>query len=272
MKFSNGGADSSVSAAHASGDAKIVPLDVDFSVGSINQISSINIDGGDKTEKVDRRFYEDDNFSKNIYDRVVSCSDDDDDDDSAEDYRDKNDEKLSFSSSEDSDERFSMNESKGNDDGRKIKDGYSEVQVLIPPNSQLPRPEAPPGVTMNESESESESGNVCVENETSWKYFLEKSTSLSSAITKRFYSFTDNNYNSTDSDDNSNGDLDKNLSLNKVSEFLSGVKLVVNSKSENEDDDHANTTGLRGRITFFSKSNCRDCTAVRSFFREKNLR
>ncbi|XP_074341320.1 uncharacterized protein LOC141678812 [Apium graveolens] len=262
MKFSNRGAASSVSAAHTSSDAKIVPLDDDFSVRSINQKSDSKFSGSDKTEKVYRRFYEEDNFSENIYDQVDSCSDDD----SAEDYRDKNDEKLSFSSSEDSDERFSTNENKGNEDGKKFKSCYGEVQVLIPPNSQLPRPEAPPGVTMNES------GNVCDENETSWKYFLEKSSSLSSAITKRFYSFTDNNFNSNDGDDNSDGDPDKNSSLNKVSEFLSGVKLVVNSKSNDEDDDHGKTTGLRGRITFFSKSNCRDCTAVRSFFREKNLR
>lgn len=271
MKFSNGGAATSVSVAHStSGDAKIVPLDNDLLVSSINECSINEINGGNITEKVDRRFYEEENFSKNIYDQLDSCSDDDN---SAENYRDKNDENLSFSSSEDSDERFSTNESKGNDEGKKIKGGYSEVQVLIPPNSQLPRPEAPPGVTMNEAADQSQSGNVCGENETSWKYFLEKSSSLSSAITKRFYSFTDNNYSSSDSDDNSDGDSDKNLSLNKVSEFLSGVKLVVNSKSEGEDDDdHAKTSGLRGRITFFSKSNCRDCTAVRSFLREKNLR
>lgn len=265
MKFSHGGADSSVSVAHTSGGAKIVPLDDNLLVSSINQISNIKINGGDKTEKVDRRFNEDDNFSENIYDQVDSCSDDDD---SADDFRDKNDEKLSFTSSEDSDERFSTNENNEHDAGKKFKGGYSEVQILIPPNSQLPRPEAPPGVTMNEPESES--GNVAGENETSWKYFLEKSSSLSSAITKRFYSFTDNNYNGSESDENS--DSDKNLNLNKVGEFLSGVKLVVNSKSNDEDDDHANTTGFRGRITFFSKSNCRDCTAVRSFFREKNLR
>ncbi|KAL2465658.1 glutaredoxin-related [Abeliophyllum distichum] len=28
---------------------------------------------------------------------------------------------------------------------------------------------------------------------------------------------------------------------------------------------------LKGRISFFSRSTCTDCTAVRSFFREKNL-
>ncbi|KAK1387206.1 DEP domain-containing protein [Heracleum sosnowskyi] len=266
LKFSNGGADSSVSAAHISGDAKIVPLDENLLVRSINQISNIKINGGEKTEKVDRRFFQDDIFSEKIYDHVDSCSEDDD-------FCEKIDEKLSFTSSEDSDERFSTNDSNGNDDGKKLKGGYGEVQIIIPPNSQLPRPEAPPGVTMNESESELEKGDVSGETETSWKYFLEKSSSLSSAITKRLYSYTDNNLNTSDSDrENSDGDLEKNLRLKKVSEFLSGVKLVVNSKSNDEDDDHDKTTGFRGRITFFSKSNCRDCTAVRSFFREKNLR
>lgn len=247
----------------ADSPAKIVPLDNDLLVSSINQISDIEINGGDKEKKIDRGFYEEDDFSRNIYDQVDSFSDD-----SVDEYREKNDEKLSFSSLEDLDERFLMNESNGNDDGKIIKGGYSEVQILIPPNSQLPRPEAPPGVTMNESES----GNVTGENDTSWKYFLDKSSSLSSAITKRLYSLTDNNYGSDSDHEISDGDLDKKLSLNKVTEFLSGVKLVVNSKSNDEDDDCAKTTGFRGRITFFSKSNCRDCTAVRSFFREKNLR
>ncbi|XP_020972043.1 uncharacterized protein LOC107627879 isoform X1 [Arachis ipaensis] len=45
---------------------------------------------------------------------------------------------------------------------------------------------------------------------------------------------------------------------------LSGVKVVVEQKQEEVNQ-------LKGRITFFSRSNCRDCTAVRKFFREKGL-
>ncbi|KAG8498759.1 hypothetical protein CXB51_005157 [Gossypium anomalum] len=59
----------------------------------------------------------------------------------------------------------------------------------------------------------------------------------------------------------------KNASLNlEVTEIkIPGVKVVVKLKSEDERFD------LKGRITFFSRSNCRDCTAVRKFFREKRL-
>ncbi|KAK3222388.1 hypothetical protein Dsin_009413 [Dipteronia sinensis] len=45
---------------------------------------------------------------------------------------------------------------------------------------------------------------------------------------------------------------------------ISGMKVIVKMKSESE--------VVKGRISFFSRSNCRDCTAVRTFFRQKGLR
>ncbi|XP_063940753.1 uncharacterized protein LOC108200246 isoform X2 [Daucus carota subsp. sativus] len=259
VKLSDGGAVSSATALQTCRDSKIVPVEDDLLARSINPESGIKICGGDETESIERRFYEEEDFSGNIYDQVGGSSDEDD---SGDDFREKIDEKVSLSSAEDLDEGFSMNEKNVND-GKKIN---GEFEVLITPNPQLPRPEAPPGLTM--SEPESSPGDVSGESETSWKYFLEKSSSLSSAITKRLYSYNS----SSDGDEHVDGDSDKNLGLTKVTEFLSGVKLVVNSKSNDEDDERVKATGFRGRISFFSKSNCRDCTAVRSFFREKNLR
>ncbi|EOA32841.1 hypothetical protein CARUB_v10016154mg [Capsella rubella] len=56
---------------------------------------------------------------------------------------------------------------------------------------------------------------------------------------------------------------DDAVARSDVTEFnISGVKVVVKLKSEEE---------IRGRVTFFSRSNCRDSTAVRLFFRERGF-
>lgn len=128
--------------------------------------------------------------------------------------------------------------------GSKINGG--EVQVLIRPHSLLPKPEAPPGLTINRSHSLPES-TPGVKMPMIGKFFREKSNSLSSSITKKF-------------------------SLNNVTEFnLSGLKVIVKLKNSSEEDEKEKME-FKGRITFFSKSNCRDCSAVRSFFRERNFR
>ncbi|KFK38557.1 hypothetical protein AALP_AA3G129100 [Arabis alpina] len=51
-----------------------------------------------------------------------------------------------------------------------------------------------------------------------------------------------------------------------VTEFeISGVKILVKLKTEED------ITQIKGRITFFSRSNCRDSTAVRLFLRERGF-
>ncbi|CAK9143897.1 unnamed protein product [Ilex paraguariensis] len=132
------------------------------------------------------------------------------------------------------------------------------VSVTIP-HSQLPKPEAPPGVTIVSSPRDSPTMNrskslpeniPAVDMPAIGKFFREKSNSLSAAITKRLSSLKEN----TQNDDNQKSN---------VTEFnLSGLKVIVKLK----------TSEFKGRISFFSRSNCRDCTAVRSFLREKNLR
>lgn len=142
----------------------------------------------------------------------------------------------------------------------------SPAEVIIPPHSQLPKPEAPHGVLyspgdlpkMDRSQSMPENITV-VDMPAIGKFFKEKSNSLSAAINKRISSMKEFN------DDSEKIDF-------KVTEFnLSGLKVIVNLK-QNDENEYKCQTELKGRISFFSRSNCRDCKAVRTFLRERKLR
>ncbi|CAL5322531.1 unnamed protein product [Camellia sinensis] len=88
------------------------------------------------------------------------------------------------------------------------------------------------------------------------KFFREKSNSLSTTIAKRILSMKEN--------DESNLKSNSNL-ISNVTEFnLSGLKVIVKLKKGNENGD----LKFKQRINFFSRSNCRDCSAIRSFFKE----
>ncbi|KAG8382625.1 hypothetical protein BUALT_Bualt05G0096900 [Buddleja alternifolia] len=132
----------------------------------------------------------------------------------------------------------------------KFINGLKKIE-MIRPHSNLPKPEAPQGV-MERSRSLPETA----EKPTAaiGKFFREKSNSFSAAITKRMSSFRNN-----DDGDDGGGENDV------VKEFnLVGLKVVKTLKEDRKKE-------LKGRISFFSRSNCRDCTAVRSFFRDRNL-
>ncbi|KAK9052649.1 hypothetical protein SSX86_029279 [Deinandra increscens subsp. villosa] len=145
-----------------------------------------------------------------------------------------------------------------------------EQTLVFPPNPQLPKPEAPPGVLIVYTEPaekpksplpsikrSNSSPESAVQIPAIGRFFREKSNSLSAAITKRLSLLTDEN------DDES----DKRKASN-VTEFnLSGLKVTVKLKNENDE-----TEQFKGRITFFSRSNCRDSTAVRSYLRDRKLR
>ncbi|RAL54607.1 hypothetical protein DM860_001735 [Cuscuta australis] len=149
------------------------------------------------------------------------------------------------------------NENSVSDDCGRVCSDDGLVLKMIRPHSQLPRPEAPPGVSapvspldLRRSKSMPESFDVPAIG----KFFREKSTSLSAAITKRISSLMES------------PDLEKAKSDNRVTEFnLSGPKVIVRLKPEEQG------APFLGRVTFFSRSNCRDCTAVRSFLRERRL-
>lgn len=145
-----------------------------------------------------------------------------------------------------------------------LKPNNGEIRVLEP-HSQLPKPEAPPGISISsageppDKRSQSLAENISVDMPSIGKFIRERSNSLSAAIFKRISSLKDEE--NDDEDDNGK-------SQTGVTEInLSGLKVVVKLKSDEERDRE-----LKGRISFFSRSNCRDCKAVRSFFNEKGLR
>ncbi|KAK6146629.1 hypothetical protein DH2020_020498 [Rehmannia glutinosa] len=120
---------------------------------------------------------------------------------------------------------------------------------MIRPHSRLPKPETPPGV-MERSRSLPESFETPAT--VIGKFIRDKRNSFSAAITKRISSLG--------RDDDGGGDDEEEI----VKEFnLVGLKVIKTLKEEKKE--------LKGRISFFSRSNCRDSGAVRSFFRERNL-
>ncbi|CAJ1949928.1 unnamed protein product [Sphenostylis stenocarpa] len=128
-------------------------------------------------------------------------------------------------------------------------DAHSDSRVmLVHPHSLLPIPVAPHDFQSNQND-------VALPGFSVGSFFRQRSSDLSAAIVKRVSSLRQ----STEEDN----DGEKR----EVTEFnLSDVKVVVTTKREEEE------ASLRGRISFFSRSDCRDCTAVRRFFREKGLK
>ncbi|KAI8538327.1 hypothetical protein RHMOL_Rhmol09G0093900 [Rhododendron molle] len=146
-----------------------------------------------------------------------------------------------------------------------------DVERMIRPHSMLPKPEAPPGVTCSPQEecppihrsllSPERTTAAAVDMPSIGKFIREKSNSFSAAIARRLSSLKEN-------DDNLKPFAEPDLKPN-VTEFnLSGLKVIVKMKNGSENGE----VELKGRISFFSRSNCRDCSAVRSFFRERGLK
>ncbi|KAF8398767.1 hypothetical protein HHK36_014625 [Tetracentron sinense] len=138
-----------------------------------------------------------------------------------------------------------------------------EEQFLLP-HSLLPKPEVPKGLLKSPSNgeefhpmerSQSLSENFPVDMPSIGKYIRDRSNSFSAAIVKRISSLKE-----TD-------DRKSNNPSNVTEIHLSGLKVIVQLKKDENRD-----LGLKGRISFFSRSNCRDCSAVRLFFREKGLK
>ncbi|XP_010032927.2 LOW QUALITY PROTEIN: uncharacterized protein LOC104422328 [Eucalyptus grandis] len=151
--------------------------------------------------------------------------------------------------------------------------GGSDVISVIQPHSQLPKPEAPPmsrspprdvdaaAPILGRSQS-TPGGLPAVDMPAIGKFIRDRSNSFSAAIVKRLSSLKEKG----SDDDGGKGDSD--FKPNGVTEInLSGLKVVVTLKTEERPEKE-----LRGRISFFSRSNCRDCTAVRCFFRERGLK
>ncbi|CAI9768453.1 unnamed protein product [Fraxinus pennsylvanica] len=133
------------------------------------------------------------------------------------------------------------------------------VQEMIQqPHSQLPKPEAPPGINLSPKMERSVSAPDDFDMQAIGKFIREKRDSFSAAITRRWSSLREVRI-----DDGDEEAIVKPAS--QVMEFdLVGPKVIKSLKESGKAE-------LKGRISFFSRSNCRDCNAVRSFLREKYL-
>lgn len=144
-----------------------------------------------------------------------------------------------------------------------VKEGKGEAEEnhvipIVQPHSLLPRPEAPPGSLLGQA-----AGKVGREDGDegslrslagSFRLLRDRSSSFSAAIAKTLSA--------------------KVMAIEEeVTEIdLKGMKVIVQMKTKEEEDDRRGEEVLKGRISFYSRSNCRDCTAVRRFFRERGLR
>ncbi|RDX58596.1 hypothetical protein CR513_62074, partial [Mucuna pruriens] len=118
---------------------------------------------------------------------------------------------------------------------------------IVQPHSLLPKP-VPPTTIRND----------VVVSSTFGKFLRQRGNDLSSAISRGISTLKHS------IDDQNNEDSLKKKQ-NDVTEFnLSGLKVVVTEKND--------ASFPRVRISFFSRSNCRECSAVRRFFRERGLR
>ncbi|PNX78181.1 hypothetical protein L195_g034157, partial [Trifolium pratense] len=135
--------------------------------------------------------------------------------------------------------------------------------MFIPHHSLLPVP-VPPEIYQTNKNNESPTSLSVAETMPDFGTFIrQRSNDLSAAIAKRVSSFRQ----SMEDNLNSNEvEIENNDRSHEVTEYnLSGLKVFVKVKPEEESE-------MKGRITFFSRSGCRDCTAVRRFFKEKEIK
>ncbi|CAL0318542.1 unnamed protein product [Lupinus luteus] len=142
----------------------------------------------------------------------------------------------------------------------------TKTLAILQPHSFLPKPTPPGNSRGNSNNNKNIKNNVSTSNHKNdvvsstfakFKFLKQRSNEISSVISKSVLSLKH-------SIDEQNGASFKK-SISDVTEFtLSGLKVVVEVKND------ASFTFVS--VTFFSRSNCRDCSAVRKFCREKRLR
>ncbi|KAL5071600.1 hypothetical protein RYX36_022487 [Vicia faba] len=131
---------------------------------------------------------------------------------------------------------------------------------FIPPHSLLPMPVSPEFFQRNKNDESPPSNSVNNTIPDLGSFIRQRSSDLSTAIAKRVSSFRKS------MEENEDKDMKNNDRNQDVTEFnLLGIKVVVKVKPEDEQT-------MKGRITFFSKSGYRDCTAVRRFFKKRELK
>eukprot|EP00258_Populus_trichocarpa_P050929 XP_024466948.1 uncharacterized protein LOC7462626 isoform X1 [Populus trichocarpa] len=189
----------------------------------------------------------------------------------------KQDSATEIFSSDDAVERITSTgnhvEKEENDDIIAVSPKVNGYIQVIQPDIHLPKPEAPPGLSPSSTPSPQQNDDVVtrskslpnsftvVDMPSIGKFIKDRSNGLSASISKRFSFFK------SDDGDDYNMNHKVNSFDSGVTRFnISGLKVTVKLKKDDEEEQ------IKGRISFFSRSNCRDCTAVRSFFRERGLK
>ncbi|CAI8605322.1 unnamed protein product [Vicia faba] len=141
------------------------------------------------------------------------------------------------------------NENKNTNTNTNGNISVAKTLSIVQPHSLLPKP-TPPIATSNPKPPNDAAPS------TFKTFFRQRSNNLSSAISRTISSIK------TSIDDINDKN---NSSFNDVTEFkLSGLKVVVETKND--------LSLGKVQITLFSKSNCRDCSAVRRFFKERGMK
>ncbi|KAF8672310.1 hypothetical protein HU200_049509 [Digitaria exilis] len=165
--------------------------------------------------------------------------------------------------------------------------------VLRPP-PHLPQPEAPPGLMTRalsapaprgytEEEEGKQAGPAVMDRSASavvgvasiGRFLRDRRDVLSSAITRRISSLKDSS--SSPSAVDTYGVQEIHLPNVKVTVRLKDA-IAADAEAEDEIALGDNDVGysfsggqIKGRVSFFSRSGCRDCAAVRAFFRQSGL-
>ncbi|KNA11989.1 hypothetical protein SOVF_129980 [Spinacia oleracea] len=125
---------------------------------------------------------------------------------------------------------------------------------VLYPLEYLPKPEVPPGMNGDVLKKASMENSFSVDVPAIGKYLIETKKSLSAAISRRL-------------------SLDDDVKEGRgVTEFyVSGIQVVVRAKEGDNNSFVTELAKLKGRVTLFSRSNCRDCGAARKILRGKGL-
>ncbi|KAJ1295132.1 hypothetical protein BS78_01G200100 [Paspalum vaginatum] len=159
--------------------------------------------------------------------------------------------------------------------------------VVLRPPPHLPQPEAPPGLARAHStpaqrghQDAGDEGNRPVERSASansavvdvasiGRFLRDRRDVLSSAITRGISSLKEREFSPSGSGSSAYGVQEIHLPNVKVT-----VRLKDAIAAEDDDDVAAYSFSgghIKGRVSFFSRSGCRDCAAVRAFFRQSGL-
>ncbi|XP_064944972.1 uncharacterized protein LOC135596774 isoform X1 [Musa acuminata AAA Group] len=154
------------------------------------------------------------------------------------------------------------------------KSAYQKEERLLCPLSHLPQPEAPPGLTKVRSTGPDDerrpidrsvslkSPAATIDVSTIGKYLRDRGSVFSAAIAKRISTLKEPPYDG--------GKCDPSGSITEF--HVSGLKVIVLHKGENVlEEAETDFREIKGRVSFFSRSGCRDCGAVRSFFRDRGI-